>query len=308
MKTKYKFTVFMTTYNRRSYMQRVYECLERQTYKNFEWLIIDDGSTDGTEEEIESLKEKSSFPITYIWQENGGRHRAHNHALRYAQGEFFMHLDSDDLLTENALERFMFYWDSIPGDQRSNFAGVGSLCAGPYGKIIGTKYPKDLIDSNTNEIYWSMGVKGDKSFVFLTNIIKQYPYPDFDGEPWIPPGVIYNQMGRKYKMRFFNEVLRIKEYLPKGISSKGYSRILKAIKSANGYRLSNMQALEFINRKSLCRLLKQSALVVRFSLHLGYSLKEQLSPITHKFIYILSSPIGLLLFFRDRIILKRESQ
>lgn len=298
----------MTTYNRRSYMQRVYECLERQTYKNFEWLIMDDGSTDETEEEIESLKKKSSFPITYIWQENGGRHRAHNHALKYAQGEFFMHLDSDDLLTENALERFLFYWDSIPGDQRSNFAGVGSLCAGPDGKIIGTKYPKDLIDSNTNEIYGSLGVKGDKSFVFLTAITKQYPYPDFDGEPWIPPGVIYSQMGRKYKMRFFNEALRIKEYLPKGISSKGHSRIFRAVKSANGYRLSNMQTLEFINRKSLYRLLKQSALVFRFSLHIGYSLKEQLRPLIHKFIYILSSPIGLLLFFRDKLILKKESQ
>src|SRR5436305_1126064 len=121
---KYTFTVFTPTYNRAKTLSRVYESLINQTFKDFEWLIIDDGSVDENETFtlIKSWQTKAFFPIRYVHQENAGKHIAFNKAVQLAGGEFFVPLDSDDACFSNALEKFLKLWHEIPIDKRSAFS------------------------------------------------------------------------------------------------------------------------------------------------------------------------------------------
>ena len=120
-----KITVFTPSYNRAATLPRAYECLKKQTFKNFEWIIIDDGSHDNTKEVVESFKKENSFfDIIYIYQENQGKHVATNNAVKICRGEFFITLDSDDACTNDALETFLSEWNKIPADKQSEYYGI----------------------------------------------------------------------------------------------------------------------------------------------------------------------------------------
>ena len=115
-------TVFTPTYNRGHLLGRLYESLKAQSDHRFEWLIVDDGSTDDTADIVAPWLAQKELPVTYIRTENGGKHRAINHGISIAHGEIFFIVDSDDWLAPNAIER-IFYWEnSIAGEK--NFAGV----------------------------------------------------------------------------------------------------------------------------------------------------------------------------------------
>src|SRR5690554_1545966 len=116
-------TVFTPTYNRGYIIEKLYESLNHQTNKNFEWLVIDDGSTDDTSKIFDKiLKKDHEYQIRYIKKENGGKHTAANLALDLAEGEIFFVVDSDDVLTANAVERVFYYYNQIKDD--SSFCGV----------------------------------------------------------------------------------------------------------------------------------------------------------------------------------------
>lgn len=126
MEFTYKITVFTPTYNRGYIIEKLYRSLQRQTFQDFEWVVMDDGSTDNTEEIFESwMQEDNRFPIRYYKQENGGKCRAINRGLDLAKGELFFIMDSDDYLTDNALERIVYWESTIAGQQ--NYAGVVGL-------------------------------------------------------------------------------------------------------------------------------------------------------------------------------------
>jgi glycosyltransferase involved in cell wall biosynthesis len=125
---RHTFTIFIPTYNRAHTLPRALDSVANQSFDDFEVLIIDDGSVDGTDQLIKQLKEKYTFPIHYYWQTNQGKHVAHNTALKFANGEFIVTLDSDDLLEPKALERFFFHWNQIPGTSREKYAGIEGLC------------------------------------------------------------------------------------------------------------------------------------------------------------------------------------
>ena len=75
-------TVFTPAYNRAYTIGRTYDSLCRQTCKDFEWLVIDDGSTDNTAKLVcEWQQLDNGFPIKYIWKENGGLHTGYNKAI-----------------------------------------------------------------------------------------------------------------------------------------------------------------------------------------------------------------------------------
>lgn len=209
MTAKYTFTVFTPTYNRAHTLPRVYESLKKQTFRDFEWLIVDDGSTDGTRELVESWLAESPFPIRYFWQENRHKKVAFNRGVRAAQGRFFLTLDSDDECVPSALERFLWHWNNIPLSQQERFSGVTALCMNEEGRIVGEKFPcKDYIDSDSLEIWYRYGVKGEKWGFIKTEILKLYPFPeDVDGH--VPEGIVWSEIGKRYKTRFVNEVLRI---------------------------------------------------------------------------------------------------
>lgn len=204
----YIFTVFTPTYNRAHTIERVYKSLLNQSIKDFEWLIVDDGSTDGTYELIEKWIEEAGFKIRYVWQENKHKKSAFNHGVSIAEGELFLTADSDDEFDSYALERFYEHWQAIPATIRSSFVGVCGLCKSIDGEIVGDKFPCDShIDSDTIEMKYRYNVSGEKWGFSRTDVLKKYPFPE-NIPGFVPEGIVWSNIAKKFKTRFVNETLR----------------------------------------------------------------------------------------------------
>ena len=211
-------TVFTPTYNRAHLLPRLYESLCKQTFKDFEWVIVDDGSVDETRNvvtEFESDNEK--FPIRYYFQENGGKHRAINRGIKIAQGELFFIADSDDWLPEDALTIVAEEFEKVKDDKI--IAGVVGLDCYDNGCITGSGLPKDVIDCNAIEIRLKYQVTGDLKEVFRTSVLREFPFPEIAGERFCPEQLVWFRVAQKYKMRYLNKPIYIAEYQEQGITS-----------------------------------------------------------------------------------------
>jgi len=204
-----RFTIFTPTYNRAHTLQRAYDSLHAQTLRDFEWLVIDDGSTDGTEALVAGWMKSVDFPLRYFRQDHGGKHMAHNLALKEARGYFFSCLDSDDALVPNSLERLAYHWNTIPESERAGFYAVDGLCCDQYGKIVGDKYPIEPLDANISQLKYIYRLRGEKWGVGLTEIIRRYPFPEVALGTYLPEGIVWQEIGKKFKSRSVNEVVRI---------------------------------------------------------------------------------------------------
>jgi glycosyltransferase involved in cell wall biosynthesis len=208
MANAFLFTVFTASYNRAHTLHRVYDSLCAQTLRDFEWIVIDDGSSDNTADLIANWAEAADFPIRYFKQEHCGKHIAHNLAVRKARGFFFLIFDSDDACVPHALERMAYHWNSIPERDRSLFSGVNGLCANQYGEIVGDRFPFVPFDHNSCERKFIYGVRGEKWGVVLTEITRRFPFPEIRGTSFVPEGVVWFEIAKTYKSRGVNEVLR----------------------------------------------------------------------------------------------------
>jgi glycosyltransferase involved in cell wall biosynthesis len=211
-----KYTVLTPTYNRQHTLSRVFESLQVQTLRDFEWIIVDDGSTDDTGSLVKSWK--TFFPIRYVWKPNGGKHSAINVGVSMARGEFLVIFDSDDACTPNALERFHYHWQLIP--DLSRFATLGCLCRTPEGSIVGEPFPAACIDAFTlaDQVRYS---KWERWRMDRTEVLRKFPFPE--GELFVPESLIWNRISKEYAQRFFNEALRIYEPQPDSLSHKGFA-------------------------------------------------------------------------------------
>lgn len=207
-------TVFTPTYNRARLLPRLYRSLCAQRDKNFEWLIVDDGSTDATEKTIKALSQ-AAFPIRYIRKENGGKHTAINLGAKEARGELFFIVDSDDCLPPGATATIAAEYSAIKGNPA--FAGVCGYMAHSDGDIIG----RPLINANASSIClrYHYKVKGDMAEVFKTEVLRAYPFPEIAGERFCPEALVWNRIAATYKLKIFSKVVCIRDYLPGGLSA-----------------------------------------------------------------------------------------
>jgi glycosyltransferase involved in cell wall biosynthesis len=206
---RYIFTVFTASYNRAHTLHRVYESLRVQTFRDFEWLVVDDGSTDATGELLKKWQAEANFPFRYIYQQNQGKPGAFNRGVQEAQGELFLNLDSDDGCVPNALERLKFHWDGIPAGEKDKFSAVTALCKDQNDKLCGDKFPRDIWDSDSIEYTFDYAIRGEKWGFQRTDVLKQFPYPMVPDVKFIPESVVWLPLSRKFKTRFVNEILRI---------------------------------------------------------------------------------------------------
>lgn len=211
-------TVFTPTYNRAYILPQLYESLLRQTNKDFEWLIVDDGSTDDTEEVVKRFINESRINLRYIKQQNGGKHRAINRGVTEALGEFFFIVDSDDYLKPQCVEFYLRYLDLIKNDE--DYAGISGRRLSPNGVYIGSSMPFEEKDSSSLDLRMKYGITGDMAEAYKTAVLKKYPFPDIAGEYFCPESLIWNRIAQKYLLRYFNEGYYICEYLEDGLTSK----------------------------------------------------------------------------------------
>lgn len=214
------FTVFTPTYNRSHLLDRLFQSLCNQTIRNFEWLIVDDGSTDHTEEVVASFTINADFPIRYIKQENQGKHIAINTAIENAHGKWYLPIDSDDFLGENALE---ICQDLALETEDKEFAGFTFIHAPE------DMYGKDKVNGTNkwfeyNNYQWNF--PGEMVYAFKMEIIRKYPFPIFENEKFCQESVQLIPIIKRYKILFTDYILAFGEYLEDGLSQNLYQRLL----------------------------------------------------------------------------------
>ena len=218
-------TVFTPVYNRAHTLPRTYESLCIQDCKDFKWLIIDDGSTDGVESLIREWQKKDNgFEIQYIYKENGGMHTAHNVAYEHIVTELNTCIDSDDCMAEGAVKCIIEAWDKV---RDKGYAGLIGLDADLKGELNGKGFPKDLKET-TLVGYYAAGGIGDKKLVYRTDVIKKYPpYPVFEGEKYVSLAYIYRLIDQDYKLAVLDKVLCNVEYQNDGSSATMWKEYVK---------------------------------------------------------------------------------
>ncbi len=234
-----KITVFTPTYNRGYIIESLYKSLQRQSFNDFEWLVVDDGSRDNTEELFEKwAKENNNFQIRYYKKENGGKHRAINYALDKAKGELFFTVDSDDYLTDDALYKVDKWEKSL--DRSKKFAGIVANIGNDKYKTINNFFKEEYLDLDLLQRYdytedGKKVLDGERSYIFYTDIHKKYRYPEFDGEKFITEAVVWNRMAHDgYLVRYYNDIIWIFEYLDDGLTKAGNKLFLD---NPRGYTL-----------------------------------------------------------------------
>lgn len=235
-----KITVFTPTYNRAYIIETLYRSLQRQTFTDFEWLVVDDGSSDNTQELFDSwIAKKNSFTIRYYKQPNGGKCRAINRALDLANGELFFTVDSDDYLTDDALKKIAEWDATLPRNQK--FCGVaGNLGTSPT-ETPNTLFAGDYLDGTALDRY--RNIDGERAMVFYTSIHRKYKYPAFDGENFITEAVAWNRMAHDgYLVRYYNDIIWVYEYKEDGLTKAGSSLFLN---NPRGYGLWLREKAEF---------------------------------------------------------------
>lgn len=210
-------TIFTPTYNRAYILENLYNSLCQQSYKDFEWLIVDDGSTDDTEAVVKRFAANALFAIRYIKKQNGGKHTAINQGLKLAKGDLFYIVDSDDTLPECAVEFILKEGSVILRDK--SFVGLSGCDMTFEGKRL-SYISNDFIDATSLDIRFKYSILGDLAEVFKTDILRRFLFPEIKGERFCPEALVWNRMAAEgFKMRYFSNVLKFIEYLDDGLTA-----------------------------------------------------------------------------------------
>lgn len=291
-------TVFTPTFNRAHTISRTYESLLRQTSKDFEWLIIDDGSTDNTRELVKSWIKEDIIPIRYIRQENQGMHGAHNTAYRNINTELNTCIDSDDWMPDDAVEKIISYWKKNGSDK---YAGIVGLDQTGNGAIIGTSFPVSL-KTTTLQDFYANGGRGDKKLVYRTEVIRKYPeYPLFEGERYVGLAYKYMLIDQDYKLLTLNESLVTVEYQFDGSSYNMYRQYWRNPKGFSFFRKTEMVCAPSLKRRFI-----SSIHYVASSIIAGNSRFLWESP--RKILTLFAIPLGCLWYLRIRSKVRSNSK
>lgn len=212
-------TIFTPTYNRVQTLKRTYDSLVRQNFTDAEWLIVDDGSTDETQEFVDQITSEAPFCVRYCWIEHGGKHRAYNKALTLAQGDLFFVVDSDDWLPDFSLINIMKRAGRLLKDDQPGY--IVALKQRPDGSIFGLHLPQDNAFTTLHRLD-ELKCIGERSFVFRTEVARRYRFPEIDAENFVTESVIYDRIDRDWLALTLDTPITVCEYQPCGLSSDIY--------------------------------------------------------------------------------------
>ncbi len=292
-------TILTPAYTRKDGIERLYRSLLRQTNKNFEWLIIDDGSTDDTGEYVNSILE-SEICIKYVYKENGGKHTALNVGITQIQTQMTFIVDSDDYLTEDAVEVIYNYYTKYRNEE--NISGFAFLRRFPDGSINGKEFHHDewitsYIDSRIN----SGDTNSDKAEVYFTKCLKEFPFPEYPKEKFLGEDIVWCRMARKYKMVHINKAIYVGSYQDDGLTK---NRRLHNINSPLGCMNRSAEFLEKdINIKYR---LKNGIQYVIYGKFAGLKLINMIKDCKHSWLICLCALPGILFYKKWSLKYKEE--
>ncbi len=239
-------TVFTPTYNRAELLVRLYNSLKTQKSSQlFEWLIVDDGSTDATKETVDRMISENELNITYIYQKNAGKYRAFNTGIENAHGDLFFCIDSDDYAAENMIDNIIKASEKI---KENDIAGIIALKSNTVGKLLSDEFPESIQYADTYSLSQKEHCRGEWSLVYKTSILRSTMFPDVGAEKFVTESVLYDKIARTYKMYLLNKVLTICEYQDNGLTQSIFSTMLD---NPTGYKIY------YINRIDMALCLKE---------------------------------------------------
>jgi len=239
-------SIVTPSYNRAHTLPKCYESLLSQTDYDFEWIIVDDGSSDNTKEIAQTFMDNGNFPVRYFHKDNGGKHTALNLGFAVAKGELSMVLDSDDQLLPDAVEIIRKLWRKYARQEK--IAGMSFLKCFSDGEVIGDKFPCDEFISDHIQCRINRGICGDKVEVYRTEVLRKYPFPVFEGENFMGESVLWNRIANDYQTVYVNRKIYMCEYLQGGLTKLG--RGLRIKNPLGGMMASNIQLAAKTNVKN----------------------------------------------------------
>lgn len=201
-------------------IEKLYDSLCLQTCKDFEWIVVDDGSVDNTEELIQNFIQENKIHIVYYKQKNQGKHIAINKGVELAKGELFFIVDSDDILPKDSLEIVIEKYQSIKDDETiAGLAGRRGYISGGY---IGTNKTYDDMIMTSIDFRFKKKILGDMAEVYKTKVIRQYPFPQFEGEKFCPEALVWKRIDQQYKILWFSNIIYKGEYITDGLTANSF--------------------------------------------------------------------------------------
>lgn len=286
-----KLTIFTPTYNRVKLIDRLYKSLLKQTSYDFEWVVVDDGSIDSTDQYFASLeKVPSPFSIVYKKKLNGGKCSAINVGVELARGDYFFIVDSDDYLVSEAVSTIIQKFEPILPDL--SFGAICFLRCYPDLRCVGGEVDYDYLDSDFLSYRNTLHYKGDRAEVIKTTVMREFPFPIYKGEKFLSESTVWNRIAKKYKCRYYSDKIYICEYQEGGLSDSSSKLFNNSPKgSMLFYKEGYMNAVSF-KQKLVC-----ASLYWRFSFSTDYSGYPELKPLLTMYPYLFFYPFYLLLRF-----------
>lgn len=233
-------TIFTPTFNRKKLLERLFQSLQMQSSCDFEWMIVDDGSTDGTDEWIRTDIGNTSFTVRYLCQKNSGKHVAFNKAIAEADSELLLCVDSDDFLSHpNIIGDIIAQWKSVREDQ--TLAGMISQKGLADGTLLGKDFPEALKKASPFELARKYHSYGERNFIYRVKYLKDYAFPVFADEKFCPDSYITDQLSKKYTMWLRNSVDVICEYQENGLSNS-FAKVMR--NNPKGFCIANMAIID----------------------------------------------------------------
>lgn len=302
---RHLFTVLTPTYNRAHTLERVYASLREQSFQEFEWVVVDDGSTDNTQALVRAWEQEASFPIHYFWQENGHKKTAFNRGVKEASGQLIVALDSDDSLDVNALYAMAQAWSAIAPDEQSKFVAVTGLCERPGGRIVGDMFPQDVFDATALDMTFKYHIKGEKFGCMRTDVLRQFPFPE-NIQGFVPESLVWRAIARAgYLTRFVNQVFRMYYDSPDSLSVQGKTSAQHALGLFLLAQDTVVHCLHWF-RYQPSAFFMAAARYTRFGLHLKRAHirpppDRRLKGMAAWLLVASMWPVGLALYLRDRV-------
>lgn len=289
-----RLTIFTPTYNRAYILPKLYESLCVQTCQDFEWLIVDDGSTDNTQKLVEEWIKEGRLSVRYVYQENGGKMRSFNKAVSLSESELFVCVDSDDqLISEHVIEDSLAYWDKYKNDV-SDKPIVGMLSVR---KVHGRKWDFSRVPHLGSIYNLVNSISAETTIFLLTKVLKKYPYPSYEGENFITDVYIFDQMDEEYVFLFHPYFSQQCAYQKDGYTFN-YRHLL--LKNPRGHREYHAQRVQLKKENWI------KSVICYISMSLFVRDHTLFSKSPNLFMTVLLYPLGCIKYLYDRCMLNCE--
>lgn len=285
-------TVVTPTYNRARELNNLYQSLILQDSKQFTWLIIDDGSEDDTQDVVSSWLTENKIDILYKKKINGGKHTALNFSYQFVSTPLIFIVDSDDQLTRNAISTIVSKYNLYKDE--ADLCGFSFLRGKPNGGYLSTSgVPQNNLKESYVECRINRKIGGDMAEVWFTHCLKEYPFPEFEGEKFLGEDVVWVRMSERYKLRYYNDVIYVSDYLDTGLTNNRRKHNIASPKGCVN------RAEAFLNSNVIfSQKVKAMLQYIIYGKFAGYRQEELCKNTSKKFLFIISYLPALLIYFK----------